>query len=416
MSVSELIARVPMAKVPYQSEFGSRYGLEAHEWDGSLSDRVMTIINKNDPAREDHVNALLYDNAVLLEKRFQGYRRPGPDEDFIDYAEFRDAIACVVENGVSINDETYSQIHYVDSTCVRSLTKVLLRPYHEVYPNANIQVFYRRELREHEQYQKPDDSYIKSVYGLRVDEWTGTSADVEKIINDKISRMRPSIMEQRVNDFLRDQVAVFEIGMEKLEAENATYNDMGADACVYGYDLRDSIKEAVENGILINAETMNAIKRVEHNYVTPYAPELLTRQYDELRELNDARKHYRETVPTPTLVSSHAEKKPGLSRQAAQEIADFSIITGGSAHGKEQVRLAHALEQWTRSMGRDTDGQPLASPTSSQGSRQGSIAAVLPGSSITVGRQASRVRSTSVSHKPAPQRSDSHEVDGGFEL
>lgn len=401
-----------MATVP-QDEVKSRYGLEVHEWSGSISDRVMAIINKNDPAREDQVNALLRDNAVLLEKRFQGYRRPGPDEDFIDYAEFRDAIACVVENGVSINDETYSQIHYVDSACVRSLSKALLRPYHEVYPNANVQVYYRRELRE-QGYQKPDDSYIKSVYGLRGDEWTGTSADVEKIINDKISRMRPRIMEQRVNDFLRDQVAVFEIGMEKLEAENATYNDMGADACVYGYDLRDSIKEAVENGILINAETMNAIKKVEHNYVTPYAPELLTRQYDELRELNDARKYYRETVPT--LVSSHAEKKPGLSRQAAQEIADFSVITGGSAHGKEQVRLANALEQWTRSMGRDTDGQPLASPTPSQGSRQGSIAAALPGSSIKVGRQTPRVRPTSVSHTSAPQRSDSHEADGGFEL
>lgn len=374
----------------------------------------MAIINKNDSAREDQVNALLHDNAVLLEERFQGHRRPGSDEDFIDYAEFRDAIACVVENGVSINDETYSQIHYVDSTCVRSLSKALLRPYHEVYPNANVQVYYRRELREHEQYQKPDDSYIKSVYGLRGDEWTGTSADVEKIINDKISRMRPLIMEQRVNDFLRDQVAVFEIGMEKLEAENATYNDMGADACVYGYDLRDSIKEAVENGILINAETMNAIKRVEHNYVTPYAPELLTRQYDHLRELNDARKHYRETVPT--LVSSHAEKEPGLSRLAAQEVADFSVITGGSAHGKEQVRLAHALEQWTRSTGRDTDGQPLAPSTSSQGSRQGSIAAALPGSSIKVDRQTPRVRPTSVSHKPVPQRSDSYEADDGFEL
>lgn len=410
MSASEL-----MAKVPYQSDFGSRYGLEAHEWDGSLSDRVMTIINKNDPAREDHVNALLYDNAVLLEKRFQGYRRPGPDEDFIDYAEFRDAISHVVENGVSINDETYSQIHYVDSACVRSLTKALLRPYHEVYPNANVQVYYRRELREHEQYQKPDDSYIKSVYGLRGDEWTGTSADVEKIINDKISRMRPSIMEQRVNDFLRDQVAVFEIGMEKLEAENATYNDMGADACVYGYDLRDSIKEAVENGILINAETMNAIKRVKHNYVTPYAPDLLTRQYDELRELNDARKHYRETAPT--LVSSHAEKKPGLSRLAAQEVAGFfSIITGGRSRGKEQIQLAHALEQWMSPMGRGTDGQSSVPPSSSQGSRQGSIQAVLLGSSITVDRQAPRVRSTSVSHKPAPQRSDSYEADDDFEL
>lgn len=159
---------------------------------------------------------------------------------------------------------------------------------------------------------------------------------------------------------------------------------------------------------------MNAIKRVEHNYVTPYAPELLTRQYDELRELNDAWKHYRETVPS--LVSSHAEMKPGLSRLAAQEVADFSIITGGRSRGKEQIQLAHALEQWTRSMGRDTDGQPSASPTPSQGSRQGSIAAVLPGSSITVGRQTPRVRSTSVSHKPAPQRSDSHEADGGFEL
>jgi hypothetical protein len=401
-----------MAKFP-QDWVKIRYGLEAHEWAGSLSDRVMAIINKNDPTREDQVNALLRDNAVLLEKRFQGYRRPGPDEDFIDYAEFRDAIACVVENGVSINDETYSQIHYVDSACVRSLSKALLRPYHEVYPNANVQVYYRRELRE-QGYQKPDDSYIKSVYGLRGDEWTGTSADVEKIINDKISRMRPRIMEQRVNDFLRDQVAVFEIGMEKLEAENATYNDMGADACVYGYDLRDSIKEAVENGILINAETINAIKRVEHNYVTPYAPELLTRQYDELCELNDARKHYRETVPS--LVSSHAEKKPGLSRLAAQEVADFSIITGGRSRGKEQIQLANALEQWMSSTGRDTDGQPLASPTPSQGSRQGSIAAALPGSSIKVGRQTPRVRSTSASHTSAPQRSDSYEVGDGFEL
>ena len=397
-----------MATVP-QDEVKSRYGLEAHEWAGSLSDRVMAIISKNDPTREDQVNALLHDNAVLLEERFQGHRRLGPDEDLIDYAEFRDAISHVVENGVSINDETYSEIHYVDSTCVRSLSKALLRPYHEVYPHAAEQVYYRRSLREHEQYQKPGDSYVKSVYGLRGDEWTGTSADVRTIINKD-----PWEMEQHVNDFLRDQVAVFEIGMEKLEAENATYNDMGADACVYGYDLRDSIKEAVENGILINAETMNAIKRVEHNYVTPYAPELLTRQYDHLRELNDARKYYRETAPT--LVSSHAEKKPGLSTLAAQEIADFSIITGGSAHGKEQVRLAHALEQWTRSMGRDTDGQPLASPTSSQGSRQGSIAAVLPGSSITVGRQASRVRSTSVFHKPVPQKSDSYEADDGFEL
>lgn len=400
-----------MATVP-QDEVKSRYGLEVHEWAGSLSDRVMAIINKNDPAREDQVNALLHDNAMLLEEKFQGHRRLGPDEDLIDYAEFRDAIACVVENGVSINDETYSEIHYVDSTCVRSLSKALLRPYHEVYPNANVQVYYRRELRE-EGYRKPDDSYTKSVYGLRGDEWTGTAADVKTIIDKRSSRLG-SRMEQRVNDFLRDKVAIFETGMERLEAEHVEYDAMRAHGFTFSYDLCRAMKEAVESGVLINPETMNAIQDVEHNYVKPYGGESLTRQYDHLRELNDARKYHRETVPT--LVSSHAEKKPGLSTLAAQEVADFSIITGGRSRGKEQVQLAHALEQWTRSMGRDTDGQPLASPTPSQGSRQGSIAAVLPGSSITVGRQAPRVRSTSVSHKSAPQKSDSHEADDGFEL
>ena len=399
-----------MATVP-QDEVKSRYGLEAHEWAGSLSDRVMAIINKNDPAREDQVNALLHDNAVLLEERFQGHRRLGPDEDLIDYAEFRDAIACVVENGVSINDETYSEIHYVDSTCVRSLSKALLRPYHEVYPHAAEQVYYRRELRE-EGYRKPDDSYTKSVYGLRGDEWTGTSADVRTIINE--SSKFASRMEQRVNDFLRDKVAIFETGMERLEAERAEYDAMRAHGFTFSYDLCRATQEAVESGVLINPETMNAIKRVERSYVIPYGSESLAHQYEHLRELNDARKYYRETAPT--LVSSHAEKKPGLSIQAAQEVADFSVITGGSAHGKEQVRLANALEQWMSSKGHDTDGQSLASSTPSQGSRQGSIAAVLPGSSITVGRQAPRVRSTSVSHKPGPQRSDSHKTDDGFEL
>ena len=379
-----------MAKFP-QSWVESRYGLEDHEWSGSLSDRVMAIINKNDPTREDQVNALLRDNAVLLEERFQGYRRLGPDEDLIDYAEFRDAISHVVENGVSINDETYSQIHYVDSTCVRSLSKALLRPYHEVYPNAKVQVFYRRSLREHEQYQKPDDSYIRSVYGLRGDEWTGTSADVRTIINQRSSRIG-SLMEQRVNDFLRDQVAVFETGMEKLEAKNATYDDMKSDACAYGYDLRDAIEEAVGNGILIKAETMNAIKRVEHNYVTPYGGESLTRQYDKLRELNDVRKYQ------------------------AQDVDCFSVITGGSGHGKEPVQLANVLSGWMPSMGRGTDSQPLAPSTPSQGSRQGSIAAALPGSSVAVGRRTPRVASRSSSYTPQSHEKASYEIDDGFEL
>ena len=277
----------------------------------------------------------------------------------------------------------------------------------EVYYNKPLQIYYRQSLRE--QYQRPSDWYIETIYGLEPDEWTGTSADVRIIIDKDASNK-----EHQVNCFLRDKVAIFETGMERLEAENAEYDAMASHGFTFSYDLCRATQEAVESGVLINAETMNAIKRIERNYVTPYGGESLTHQYEHLRELNDARKYYRETAPT--LVSSHAEKKPGLSRQAAQEIADFSIITGGSAHGKEQVQLANALEQWTRSVGRDTDGQPVSSSTPSQGSRQGSIAAVLPGSSIKVGRQTPRVRSTSVSHKPAPQKSDSYEADDGFEL
>lgn len=394
-----------MATVP-QDEVKSRYGLEAHEWAGSLSDRVMAIINKNDPAREDQVNALLRDSADFFKRSMHTPLEPG--EEFTDDVEFRDAVSRVVENGVSINDETYLFINDVDNEyVVHSDGESLLSSCSEVYYNKPLQIYYRQSLRE--QYQRPSDWYIETIYGLEPDEWTGASVDVRTIINKDAPNK-----EHQVNCFLRDKVAIFETGMERLEAEHAEYDAMASHGFTFSYDLCRGIKEAVENGILINPETMNAIKRVERSYVIPYGGESLAHQYDHLRELNDARKHYRETVPS--LVSSHAEKKPGLSTLAAQEIADFSIITGGSAHGKEQIQLAHALEQWTRSMERDTDGQPSASPTSSQGSRQGSIAAVLPGSSITVGRQAPRVRSTSVSHKSAPQKSDSYEADDGFEL
>lgn len=281
------------------------------------------------------------------------------------------------------------------------------------YDVASEQVSYRQSLYDH--YHEPSEEYIKMVYGLKPDEWAGSSANRVRTIINKNS----SYMEQQVNNFLRDRVAVFDSGMERLEFDedadlDTVFDTMYAHGFTFSYDLCRAIKEAVESGVLIDAETMSAIKQVEDDYVIPFGSESLAHQYDRLRELNDARKHYRET--TPTLVSSHAEKKPGLSRLAAQEVADFSVITGGRSRGKEQIQLANALEQWTRSMGRDTDGQPVSSSTPSQGSRQGSIQAVLPGSSITVGRQAARVRSTSVSHKPAPQRSDSHEADDGFEL
>ena len=394
-----------MATVP-QDEVKSRYGLEVHEWAGSLSDRVMAIINKNDPAREDQVNALLYDSADFFKRSIHTPLEPG--EEFTDDVEFRDAVSRVVENGVSINDETYLFINDVDNEyVVHSDGESLLSSCLEVYYNKPLQIYYRQSLRE--QYQRPSDWYIETIYGLEPDEWTGTSVDVRTIINKDAPNK-----EHQVNCFLRDKVAIFETGMERLEAEHAEYDAMASHGFTFSYDLCRATQEAVESGVLINPETMNAIKAVQRRYVLPYGGASLMDQYERLVGLNDARTYYRESLPT--LIRSRIQKKPGLSTLAAQEIADFSVIVGGRSRGKEQIQLANALEQWMSPMGRGTDGQPLASPTSSQGSRQGSIAAVLPGSSITVGRQVPRVRSTSVSHKSAPQRSDSYEADGGFEL
>ena len=68
-----------------------------------------------------------------------------------------------------------------------------------------------------------------------------------------------------------------------------------------------------------------------------------------------------------------------------------------------------------QAMGRGTDGRPLAPSTPSQGSRQGSIAAALPGSSIAVGRKTPRVPPTVRRvNTPEPQVQISS-VDDGFE-
>lgn len=121
-------------------------------------------------------------------------------------------------------------------------------------------------------------------------------------------------------------------------------------------------------------------------------PVPLTRQYDKLRELNDVRKYQ------------------------VQDVDCFSVITGGSGHGKEQVQLANVLSGRMLSMGRGTDGQSSAPSTPSQGSRQGSIAAALPGSSITVGRKTPRVASRSSFYTPQSHEKASYEIDDGFEL
>lgn len=51
----------------------------------------MAIINKNDPAREDHVNAVLYDSADFFKRSMHTPLESG--EEFTDDVEFRDAVS-----------------------------------------------------------------------------------------------------------------------------------------------------------------------------------------------------------------------------------------------------------------------------------------------------------------------------------
>ena len=387
MAMSEWMAKIP------QSEVKSRYGLESYEWTGSLSDRVMTIINKNDPAREDRVNALLYDSADFFKRSVRTPLAPG--EEFTDDVEFRDAVSRVVENGVSINDETYLFINDVDNEYVVHIgEESLLSSCHEVYFNKPLQIYYRQSLRE--QYQRPSDEYIKMVYGLEPGEWTGSwAADVRTIINKDAPNK-----ELQVNCFLRDQVAVFDTGMERQAAEDASFSAMKVQGFAYSYALRDAINEASWSGILINPETMNAIKQVERDYVIPYGGESLTRQYDKLRELNDARKYYRETVPS---LASSSDKKPEPTVETQVE-------------GKEPVHISDVLSGWMASMGRGTDGKPLASSPASQGSQRGSIGAVLPGSSVSTSTSRPRVSPKTPSVRLVQPQTSSFEIDDDFEL
>lgn len=104
------------------------------------------------------------------------------------------------------------------------------------YNVASEQASYRQSLYDH--YHEPSEEYIKMVYGLEPDEWAGSSANrVRTIINKNSPHM-----EQQVNNFLRDRVAVFDSGMERLEFDedadlDTVFDTMYAHGFTFSYDL-----------------------------------------------------------------------------------------------------------------------------------------------------------------------------------
>lgn len=105
---------------PTNSEIKEHYGLDPHEWTGSLADKVMAVVNKNASEKETHVNALLRDGARLFAQNMQIQQASGIDasdvREMVESGgdELRAAISDASWGGVLINDEAMEAIKHVE--------------------------------------------------------------------------------------------------------------------------------------------------------------------------------------------------------------------------------------------------------------------------------------------------------------
>jgi hypothetical protein len=420
---------------PTDSEIKEYYGLDPHEWTGSLSDKVTAVVDKNVPEKETYVNALLRDGAYLFAQKFQIQPERGDDD------ELRDAITHVAQMGVPINDEALLAIKAADDKCVIPFgAESLTHGYDQIHDHDYAELYYRTALKE--QYREPSEGYIERIYGLSPQEWTGSLSDkVMAIVNKDASEK-----EKHVNALLRDGAYLF---AKRMEMQTP---DAMADAVRTGGDeLRAAISDASWAGVLINDEAMEAIKHVEKEYITEFGGDSLTRSYEQMRKLNDARAHYREVAkemrtPAP---ASPAPATPSFDRFAPPQGARVTTVSppvrivgsvrsaqpvspvppipqppkmpGSQVRTGGPVRVGNVAKDWLASMGRDEKGQPLASaPAPSTPrvpvQRSGSIQASLPGSGVTVGRSTPRVPPTARRMGAPEPQVQSPSVDDGFEL
>ena len=100
---------------------------------------------------------------------------------------------------------------------------------------------------------------------------------------------------------------------------------------------------------------------------------------------------------------------PAQSAQASVPAASVRAQRGPG----QPVRVGDVAKQWMASMGRGSDGRPLA-PSSESQKTQGTIQAALPGSSIKVG-SAPRVPSTT-RRMGAPATQQARRDEASFEL
>ena len=425
---------------PADGNIQRRYGLDSHEWVGSLSDRVATIIDKDDPWKETHVNALLRDGVEFFAQKSQDHPELGDDD------QMRDAVSYVAHSGVLIDDETLLALTEADDKYVVPFgAESLMYEYNKMHQPDYGRLYQRQSDAAQLPYAEATDDEIKQHYGLDPHEWKGSLSDKVMAIVNKNTPDK----ETHVNALLRDGARLFAQNMEAQPVSGVSDDALRYAVESGGDELRAAISDASWGGVLINDEAMEAIKHVEKEYFTEFGGDSLTRSYDQMRKLNDARAHYREaakemrpaapaepvaqatpsfdrfappqgarvtTVPPPTRFRRPTESVPPIPQPP--KTPGSQVRTGGP------VRVGNVAKDWLASHGRDEKGRPLASTSTPStpkvpAQRSGSIQAALPGSGVTVGRSTPRVPPTAGTARrmsaPEPQV-QTPSVDDGFEL
>lgn len=145
---------------PTDDEIKRHYGLEPDEWLGSLADKVRTVINKGEPERDQHVNALLRDGAIRVGEKIEHsknfYERSGWLEPYVN-DECDHLYGAAMEaawSGILIDDEAMDEISKIERDYVRPYGKsTLVQDYAQLHDLNNARAYYRQNMAQMQQSQ-----------------------------------------------------------------------------------------------------------------------------------------------------------------------------------------------------------------------------------------------------------------------
>lgn len=154
---------------PTEDEIKQYYGLDPHEWTGSLADKVRTVINKNEPERDEHVNALLRDGAIHIAEKIQyfdaDYVRRGWLEPCVNDEgdKLYGAAMEAAWSGILIDDEAMAEISKVERDYIRPYGKAtLVQDYAQLHDLNNARAYYRQNMAQMQQSQ-PTQASVPAV-------------------------------------------------------------------------------------------------------------------------------------------------------------------------------------------------------------------------------------------------------------